>query len=156
MEKMIRLKEAATAMETRGKRAKPDVSRTPWHGWRVPVLRCRFTVAHFASPGAHTISCGPLGLTVVRFDNFASMYIKIIIFRNMTMCGMIDVSEDAAIFSWTLGEEWLLHSRWRRLVLPSLSKRSYLNILDNFYRRNKSHETIWTQGRSIFRFRAWL
>jgi hypothetical protein len=71
---MMRVTEAATAMETRDDKAKPDVSKIPFHGWRVPVLRCRLAVAHLHS--AVLTPCHEDLLTLVRFEIFASVNIK--------------------------------------------------------------------------------
>jgi hypothetical protein len=71
---MMRAAEAATAMETRDNKAKLDVSKIPFYGWRVPVLRCRFTVAHLHS--AVLTLCHEDLLTLVRFEIFASVNIK--------------------------------------------------------------------------------
>ena len=63
---MMTVTDEATVMETRDNKAKPDVSKTPFHGWRVPILRCIFAVAHLYS-AVHTL-CHEDLLTLVRFE----------------------------------------------------------------------------------------
>ena len=53
---------------------KPDVSKIPFRGWRVPALRCRFAVVHLHS--AVLTPCREDLLILVRFGIFTLLNIK--------------------------------------------------------------------------------